>query len=189
MLRKGGNPTRALIPLIVQGARRGCDRTSVQRHRAALEYSVVVNSFIESEALTSLKAAERPRLCSPHKAALHLHFACVSEREARVAHRCKTLPGLCSASLPQFIFLGFLRPDPLSVRITHFCMSVRKPVCVFSFESNPPSHQKRTGCHVWGSPLFVLCRKQDAQTEESPSAGDGAPAETAEVYLESYGGV
>lgn len=80
LLIKGENPTRALIPLIVQGARRGCDRRSVQRHRAVSEYSVAVNSFIESEALTSLKAAERPRLCSPHKAALHLHFVCQRER-------------------------------------------------------------------------------------------------------------
>lgn len=60
---------------------------SVPRWRAVSEYSVTVNSFIESEVLTSLKAAERPRPCSTHKAALHLHFACVCQKEKHVLHR------------------------------------------------------------------------------------------------------
>lgn len=55
---------------------------------AAMEYSVMVNSFIESEALTPLKAAEHPRLKSTQsRAAIALCFcACVCQEERKRRH-------------------------------------------------------------------------------------------------------
>lgn len=150
---------------------------------------MAVNSFIESEVLTSLEAAGRPRPCSPHKAELHLHLCTlpVCPREKHVLHMdAKPSPAFVlhhSHSLYSRVSPGRTRcllESHLFARLyENLCACAC--ACVFSFESNPKSHQKRTGCHVRGSPLFVLWRKQDAQAEESPSAGDGAPAETGEV--------
>lgn len=87
-----------------------------------LEYSVMVNSFIELEVLTSLKAAEHPRPKSTQSSAA---FAvCLSEREStccshepqiQYSHRDKPVPHLCSATLTCLMSLGSLMPDLLCV--------------------------------------------------------------------------
>lgn len=92
----------------------------------------------------------------------------------------QNLPRPLFCITPTVYIPGFPRAGPVvcsNHTPLHVCMKACGVCgCVISFESNPKSHQERTGCHARGSPLFVLCRKQDAQTEESPSAGDGAPA-------------
>lgn len=93
---------------------------------------------------------------------------CVSEREKHVLHiDAKPSPAFVlhhSHSLYSWVSSGrtrcLLESHIFACLYENLCGVC---VCVFSFESNPPSHQKRTGCHVRGSPLFVLCRKQDAQ--------------------------
>lgn len=134
--RKGENPTPD--PTAQEAAGRVAAGPSPQNILA-------VDGFIESEALTSLKAAERPRLSGPHKAALHLHFACVSERDARVAHGGKRAAGplFCIATAvpaPGFPHVGpachhhtLLRGCTKTSLL--LCVCVFLCVYVFSFQS------------------------------------------------------
>lgn len=92
--------------------------------RQALEYSATVNSFIESEALTPLKAAEHPRLKVNTKqrclCSLPLYVSqkrktgstcCTHEAQFQYIHLYKAAPCLCSVSLTHFLSLGFLMPE------------------------------------------------------------------------------
>lgn len=110
-------------------------------------HSVIVNSFSESEALSSLNAAERPRPPSRHKAALPLHFDCMHQRKkstccfhrASDANQCYAFVLHHSHTSRHFTSLRFLSPDTHDTFFSS--VSVKKPTFIFfgdfSFLTNP----------------------------------------------------
>lgn len=158
-----------------------------------LEYSVTVNGFIESEALTPLKAAEHPRIKSTQSSAAFAVCLCVSEREstccsreAQIQYRHQYKPALClcSASLTRLMSLGLFMPDLLCVTTNQWHFSITDIYFwmskYLSCFSNQPKHHTRPIQDIIcrpASPLFGLSRKQDIHTEESGPADHRARTE------------